>query len=90
MEKYKEIERSIIKKYRKEIWSRFVKAVIEYKLIEEGDPESSYAHFCLHRFHWTPSFFEALDDNEKAFVMASIDIVAGQEEKERRKAQKGR
>mgnify|MGYP000038952283 CR=1 FL=1 len=31
MEKYKEIERSIIKKYRKEIWGRFVKAVKEYK-----------------------------------------------------------
>ena len=29
MEKYKEIERSIIKKYRKEIWSKFVKAVAE-------------------------------------------------------------
>ena len=27
MERYKEIERSIIKKYRKEIWSRFTKAV---------------------------------------------------------------
>ena len=27
MEKYKEIERSIIKKYTKEIWSRFIKAV---------------------------------------------------------------
>ena len=37
MEKYKEIERSIIKKYRKEIWSKFVKAVQEYKLIEEND-----------------------------------------------------
>ena len=37
MEKYKEIERSIIKKYRKEIWGRFVKAVQEYKLIEEND-----------------------------------------------------
>ena len=37
MDRYKEIERSIIKKYRKEIWSRFVKAVIEYKLIEEND-----------------------------------------------------
>lgn len=37
MERYKEIERSIITKYRKEIWSRFVKAVIEYKLINEGD-----------------------------------------------------
>lgn len=37
MEKYKEIERSIIKKYRKEIWSRFVKGVSDYKLIEEND-----------------------------------------------------
>lgn len=37
MEKYKEIERSIIKKYRKEIWARFVKAVQDYKLIEEND-----------------------------------------------------
>lgn len=37
MEKYKEIERSIIKKYRKDIWAKFVKAVIEYKLIEEND-----------------------------------------------------
>jgi tRNA(Ile)-lysidine synthase TilS/MesJ len=37
MEKYKEIEKSIIKKYRKNIWSRFVKAVIDYNLIEEND-----------------------------------------------------
>ncbi len=37
MERYKEIERSIIKKYRKEIWSLFVKAVINYELIKEND-----------------------------------------------------
>ena len=37
MEKYKEIERSIIKKYRKEIWSRFVAAVQDYELIKEND-----------------------------------------------------
>ena len=37
MDEYKEIERSIIKKYRKEIWSKFVKAINEYKLIEEND-----------------------------------------------------
>ena len=37
MEKYKEIERSIIKKFRKEIWSNFVKAVQEYELIQEND-----------------------------------------------------
>ena len=37
MEKYKEIERSIIKKYRKDIWSKFVKAVADYELINEND-----------------------------------------------------
>ena len=37
MEKYQEIERSIIKKYRKEIWSKFVRAVQDYNLIEEND-----------------------------------------------------
>ena len=37
LEKYKEIERSIIKTYRKEIWSKFVKAVSDYELIKEND-----------------------------------------------------
>ena len=37
MEKYQEIERSIIKKYRKDIWAKFVKAVKEYELIKEND-----------------------------------------------------
>ena len=31
------IEKSIIKKYRKELWSPFVKAIKEFKLINEGD-----------------------------------------------------
>ncbi|MDD6878638.1 MAG: ATP-binding protein [bacterium] len=33
----KDIERSIIKKYRKLIWRRFVRGVEEYKLISDGD-----------------------------------------------------
>lgn len=37
MERYREIEKSIIKKYRKEIWSRFVRAIKDYELINEGD-----------------------------------------------------
>ena len=37
MEKYVEIERSIIKKFRKDIWSKFVKAISDYELIKEGD-----------------------------------------------------
>lgn len=32
-----EIERSIIKKFRKPIWCRFTKAIREYQLIQEGD-----------------------------------------------------
>lgn len=37
MEKYKEIERSIIVRFRKEIWRKFTKAVRDYELIKEGD-----------------------------------------------------
>lgn len=37
MQKYQEIERSIIKRFRKEIYSKFVKAVKEYELIKEND-----------------------------------------------------
>lgn len=33
----KEIEKSIIKKYRKQIWAKFVKAINEYELIKEND-----------------------------------------------------
>ena len=37
MERYKQIERTIITIYRKQIWSKFIKAITEYNMIEEGD-----------------------------------------------------
>ena len=37
LERYQEIERSIITTYRKTIWSPFVLAVKKYRLIEAGD-----------------------------------------------------
>lgn len=37
MEKYKEIEKSIIKKFRKDIWAKFIKAIKTYNLVEEND-----------------------------------------------------
>ena len=37
MEKYLEIERNLITKYRKDIYSKFVKAVADYELIKEND-----------------------------------------------------
>ena len=32
-----DIERSVIKTYRKHIWSKFIKAIKEYELVEDGD-----------------------------------------------------
>ena len=33
----KDIERSIVKKFRKPIWRKFTKAINEYELIKDGD-----------------------------------------------------
>ena len=37
MENYEKIERSIITKYRKDIWSKFTRAITDYELIAEND-----------------------------------------------------
>ena len=37
MERYKEIERDIITKYRKSIWRKFIKANKEFKFVNKGD-----------------------------------------------------
>ncbi len=37
LEKYQLVERSITKKYRKEIWNRFIEGVKNYELVNEGD-----------------------------------------------------
>ncbi len=37
LEPYQEVERSIVKKYRKTIWNPFIAAVKRYRLIESGD-----------------------------------------------------
>lgn len=36
-QRQKDVERSIVKKFRKEIWRKFTKAVNEYELIQDGD-----------------------------------------------------
>lgn len=37
LQKYQEVQRSIIKKFRKSIWTNFVAAIQEYELIKEND-----------------------------------------------------
>lgn len=37
MERYEEIERSIVTTYRKKIWSKFIKGIKEFEMIKDGD-----------------------------------------------------
>lgn len=37
LEQYKQAEQSIVKKYKKAIWNRFIGGIKDYRLIEEGD-----------------------------------------------------
>lgn len=37
MERYQEIERSIITNYRKRIWTKFIRGITEFNMIQEGD-----------------------------------------------------
>ena len=37
LEPYQEIERALIKKFRKPIWRKFTQAINDYDLIQEGD-----------------------------------------------------
>lgn len=47
----------------------------------DGDPETNYAYYCLHKFHWLPSRFLELSQEEQAFVMAAIDLRVQAEQK---------
>ncbi len=37
MERYEEIEKSIVKSYKKRIWAKFIKGIQEFEMIQEGD-----------------------------------------------------
>lgn len=64
------------------------------KLIEEGDSEANIAYYCLHELHLTPSQFFNLDRQERAFIIAAIDIRVEREKKKQkeieRKQRRGR
>lgn len=57
----------------------------------EGDAESNYAHYVLQKLHILPSIFLEMDEQEKAFVIASCEIRVENEKKEIKKIKrKGR
>ena len=46
LEPYQLIERSIIKKYRKELWTPFIVAVKRYELVQAGDRIAYLETYC--------------------------------------------
>ena len=37
MERFEEIEKTITKSYRKEIWKRFIQGISEFEMVNDGD-----------------------------------------------------
>ncbi|MDE6052934.1 MAG: hypothetical protein K2G55_04045 [Lachnospiraceae bacterium] len=42
--------------------------------MEEGDGEANFAYYALLKLHILPSVFMAMEEMEKAFVIASIKL----------------
>ena len=53
--------------------------------MKEGDPDTMYAYYCLHKFHWTPSFFVNLPLKEKVVIKVFIDEKVKEEKKQNSK-----
>lgn len=58
------------------------------KLINGGDYESNIAYYCLHKFNKFPSEYDNLPINEKAFVIAAIQIKLENDKKKEKEAAK--
>lgn len=55
-------------------------------MINAGDSEANYAYYALHKLKILPSAFAQMEDNEKAFIIASIRTRIEAEEKARQDA----
>lgn len=55
--------------------------------MEEGDGEANFAYYALHKLHILPSVFSEMEEQEKAFVIAAIQIKMENEKKERKRAE---
>ncbi|GIQ62123.1 hypothetical protein PACILC2_06910 [Paenibacillus cisolokensis] len=58
---------------------------MKQKLIEEGDPEANYAYYALHKLHILPGQFAGMSREERAFVIACIDVRLKAERKSMKK-----
>lgn len=50
--------------------------------------EANYAYYALHKLHILPSQWVALEEEEKAFIIACIDVRVEEEKKEAKRIAK--
>lgn len=49
------------------------------------DSDSFLGYYCLHKFHWKPTMLLNMTREEKAFILAAIQIKADNDKKEQQK-----
>lgn len=81
-QRQREIERSIVKKFRKEIWCRFTKAINEYELIQDGDKIAVCVFGGKASMLMAKLFQEILRHGQKNFEAVYLLMNPGQSEEE--------
>lgn len=53
--------------------------------MNEGEAETNYAYYCFHQINMLPSQFISLSTEDKAAIIAFIDIKVERDKKEQKK-----
>ena len=83
----REVERSIVKKFRKEIWCKFTKAINEYQLIQDGDKVAVCISGGKDSMLMAKLFQEILRHGQKNFEVVYLVMNPGYNEENRKRIQ---
>lgn len=83
----REVERSIVKKFRKQIWCKFTKAINEYELIQDGDKVAVCISGGKDSMLMAKLFQEILRHGQKNFEVVYLVMNPGYNEENRKRIQ---
>lgn len=86
-QRQREVERSIVKKFRKEIWCKFTKAINEYQLIQDGDKVAVCISGGKDSMLMAKLFQEILRHGQKNFEVVYLVMNPGYNEENRKRIQ---
>ncbi len=86
-QRQREVERSIVKKFRKQIWCKFTKAINEYELIQDGDKVAVCISGGKDSMLMAKLFQEILRHGQKNFEVVYLVMNPGYNEENRKRIQ---